>query len=604
MVSKPGLGQRVAGVDAAVVELDALADPVRAAAEDRRPWACRCGPTRSRPRRSSRSRASAPRTPPRRCRSSCRRARCRAPRGAARTSARLVARSFRARTRSDRPSRLAVAQLPRATRPRGSRPAKPSSASTIRRTPSRNQGSIRVCAATSSTRHPGEKRPPEVEEPLGRRLLELRQQLLARAAAPRPSSRPSRPISSERIALPSASGNVRPIAIASPTDFIWIVRRVVGARELLEGPARDLDDDVVERGLEGGRRLLRDVVRNLVEVVADREEGRDLGDRKAGRLRGERRRARDARVHLDDDPPAGLRVHGELDVRAARVDADLPDDGLGLVAHGLVLAVRERHLRRDRDRVARVDAHRVEVLDRADDDDVVRGVPHDLELELLPALDRLLDQDLVRRATPARPLLRRSLRNSPSVFATPPPEPAERERGPDRRAGSPISSAIASASASDADALGARDLGADLEHRLLEEVAVLGQPHGALVGADELDVALLEDAPLGEREGEVDGRLAADGRQDRVRPLPVDDPLQEVGRQRLDVGGVGELRVRHDRGRVRVDEDDAVALALERPDGLGARVVELAGLADDDRPRSDDEDRSNVVALAAPGAGV
>ncbi len=40
-----------------------------------------------------------------------------------------------------------------------------------------------------------------------------------------PSSRPSRPISSERIALPSASAKVRPIAIASPTDFIWIVRR-------------------------------------------------------------------------------------------------------------------------------------------------------------------------------------------------------------------------------------------------------------------------------------------------------------------------------------------------------------------------------------------
>ena len=33
-------------------------------------------------------------------------------------------------------------------------------------------------------------------------------------------SKPARPVSSERIALPSASRNVRPIAIASPTDFI------------------------------------------------------------------------------------------------------------------------------------------------------------------------------------------------------------------------------------------------------------------------------------------------------------------------------------------------------------------------------------------------
>src|SRR5713101_6728431 len=52
--------------------------------------------------------------------------------------------------------------------------------------------------------------------------------------------------------------------------------------------------------------------------------------------------------------------------------------------------------------IARVHAHRVEVLDRADDDDVVLGVAHHLELELLPAGDRLLDEDLVggRRLQP------------------------------------------------------------------------------------------------------------------------------------------------------------------------------------------------------------
>ena len=41
---------------------------------------------------------------------------------------------------------------------------------------------------------------------------------------------------------------------------------------------------------------------------------------------------------------------------------------------------------------------------------------------------------------------------------------------------------------------GARDLGADLDHRLLEELPVLGQAHGVLVGADQLDAPLVEDA--------------------------------------------------------------------------------------------------------------
>ena len=35
-----------------------------------------------------------------------------------------------------------------------------------------------------------------------------------------------------------------------------------------------------------------------------------------------------------------------------------------------------------------------------------------------------------------------------------------------------------------------------------------------------LDVALLEHAPLGQGEREVEGGLAADRRQERVRPLP------------------------------------------------------------------------------------
>ena len=62
----------------------------------------------------------------------------------------------------------------------------------------------------------------------------------------------------------------------------------VGGRELLEGEARHLDDDVVERRLEARRGDLGDVVRDLVEPVADRELRGDLRDREAGRLRGER----------------------------------------------------------------------------------------------------------------------------------------------------------------------------------------------------------------------------------------------------------------------------------------------------------------------------
>ena len=81
----------------------------------------------------------------------------------------------------------------------------------------------------------------------------------------------------------------------------------VGAGELLEREARDLHDDVVERRLEARGRRAGQVVRDLVERVADRQLRRDLRDRVAGRLRRERRRARDARVHLDHADLAGRR---------------------------------------------------------------------------------------------------------------------------------------------------------------------------------------------------------------------------------------------------------------------------------------------------------
>ena len=123
------------------------------------------------------------------------------------------------------------------------------------------------------------------------------------------------------------------MAMTSPTDFICGPSVFVGAGKFLELPLGNLDDDVVERRLEAGRRLARDVVGDLVERVADGELGRDLRDGKAGGLRRQRRRARDARVHLDDDHAAGLRIDAELNVRAAGLDADLADDGDGRVAH-------------------------------------------------------------------------------------------------------------------------------------------------------------------------------------------------------------------------------------------------------------------------------
>ncbi len=60
------------------------------------------------------------------------------------------------------------------------------------------------------------------------------------------------------------------------------------ARQLLEGPARDLRDHVVDHRLKTGRGHFGDVVSNFVERVADGQSSGDLRDREAGGLGGQR----------------------------------------------------------------------------------------------------------------------------------------------------------------------------------------------------------------------------------------------------------------------------------------------------------------------------
>ena len=137
--------------------------------------------------------------------------------------------------------------------------------------------------------------------------------------------------------------------------------------------------------------------------------------------------------------------------------------------------------------------------------------------------------------------------------------------------------------------LAARDLRAEAGDDLLEPLAVLAGPDGVDIGPDQLDVVLRQHALVVQGHRGVQRGLPAQGGQHRVGTLDRDDLLQRLDGDRLDVGGVGELGVGHDRGRVGVDQADPDALAAQDAARLGARVVELAALADDDRPRPDDQ---------------
>ena len=141
---------------------------------------------------------------------------------------------------------------------------------------------------------------------------------------------------------------------------------------------------------------------------------------------------------------------------------------------------------------------------------------------------------------------------------------------------------------------GLRAFEPDVEHRVAEQLAVLGHADRFARGADQLDAVFFEHAVIGEIERAVERGLAAHRRQQRVGAFLRDDLLDRLPVDRLDVDRVRRFRVGHDRRRIRIDEHDAKAFLLERLAGLRAGIVELAGLADDDRARADDEDRAEV----------
>ena len=147
-----------------------------------------------------------------------------------------------------------------------------------------------------------------------------------------------------------------------------------------------------------------------------------------------------------------------------------------------------------------------------------------------------------------------------------------------------------------------RRLQADLVHGVAEQLAILGLVDGVSGGADHLDVEFVERALPAQRQRAVQRGLAAHGRQQRKAARDdvaflLDDLGDDFGGDRLDIGRVSQFRVGHDRGRIGIDEDDAVALFLQRLHRLGAGIVEFAGLADHDGTGADDQDGGDICSF-------
>ena len=287
----------------------------------------------------------------------------------------------------------------------------------------------------------------------------------------------------------------------------------------------------------------------------------------------------------------------ELDV-AATLDAERADDLQGGAAQPLVDGVGQGLDGRHDDRVAGVDAERIDVLHRAHGDARVVGVAHHLVLDFLPADQAFLDHDLADRAGPqagSDPLAVGGL-----GLDDPAAGPAEGEGwaddgrqadGRQRLVGRVV--ALRLRRALDDEARRVRL--PDPIEQVAECLAVLGHPDRLERRPQQADRMAVEDARVGHRGHEVERGLAAQPGEQALGLLPGDDRLDRLDGQRLEVDDVGDRGVGHDRGRVRIDEDGPDALGPQRAAGLRPGIVEFGRLADDDRAGSQDQDGRRLV---------
>ena len=139
-------------------------------------------------------------------------------------------------------------------------------------------------------------------------------------------------------------------------------------------------------------------------------------------------------------------------------------------------------------------------------------------------------------------------------------------------------------------------------HGLVEQFPVLSLVDGILGSANHLDAVLVKDTFGGQFECAIQGGLAAHGRQNCIRPLAIDDSGNRLPLYGFNVSGIGHRRIGHNRGRIGVDQDDPVPLLAQGLAGLGAGIVELAGLPDHDGAGADDHNGVDIGTFRHPSA--
>ena len=315
----------------------------------------------------------------------------------------------------------------------------------------------------------------------------------------------------------------------------------------------------------------------LLQAFAQDDLGGDVREGVARGLGQEGHRAGGAGVDLDDIDVL-VAVDDELDVVQAD-DADAETELFGVLQDDALDPVGDGEGGVDADGVAGMDAGTLDELHDAGDEDVA-AVADGVHLDLL-ALDVLVDEDGLVGVDLHRGLevvtqhvfVRDDLHRAAAEHEARPDQDrvADLGGGPD-----------AVLDVGDGGAAGLGDV--EVQQDLFKAVAVFGALDGGAVGPDDFYAAVHEGL------SEVDGGLAAEGGDDALGLLIVDNGHDVLGGQRLEIQFVAGGIVGGNRLGVVVDDDGFKAGTLDGLDGVDGGIVKLHALADADGAGAEDDD--------------
>ncbi|MNB99624.1 hypothetical protein D3C75_469130 [compost metagenome] len=363
--------------------------------------------------------------------------------------------------------------------------------------------------------------------------------------------------------------------------------------ELVERPARDFADDIIQRRLEAGIRLSGNRINDFVERVAEGDFGCHLSDWIASCLGSKRRRAADTRIHFDYIILIALRIKRELYVTAA-FDIQRTDDLQRSAAQHLVFTVGERLARCYNDTVASMYTYRVKVLHVADNDTVVICVTHNFVFYFLHARDALFDQTLADRAVADTRFDR--LTQLFRIITDTAACSAERiSRTYDQREADFFGEAHRFIYSSNNNAFRNRLI--QLAHQFAEQITVFCLLDRVQLSTEQLHVLCFQYAGTRQLNRHIQTCLAAECREQSVGTLLADNTCYELKGDWLNVDLISHVGISHNGGRVAVDQHNLHAFFFQRLAGLCTCIVELGGLANDDWTGADHEDFFEFIIL-------